>query len=145
MLNEVAKPLIFWCFPNHSVTDTSRKYPHLQNPLLPVCRTLVHNGHGEKSLEIKGNRRCAALCYSLVNGLNIIPIGVEYEGSVISRMVGPHARWAIVVPSVRQRSVVEGINRRAIFRLKSQMMPPSQLARAVTLFEEDTTSSSATK
>src|SRR3546814_8817658 len=74
-------------------------------------------------------RRRAALTFAVIDRLDIVAVGVEQERGVIARMIGPLARRAIVAAARRQPGLVKGIDRRAIRRLKGQVMPPGQLAQ----------------
>src|SRR3546814_2988545 len=75
------------------------------------------------------DRRRAALMFAVIDRLDIVAVGVEQERGVIARMIGPLARRAIVAAARRQPGLVKGIDRRAIRRLKRQVMPPGQLAQ----------------
>jgi hypothetical protein len=63
------------------------------------------------------------------NGLDVVAVGIEQEGSVIAGMiVGPHAWRTIVLAPGRQPPRMERFDHRAIRRLESEVDSPSQLA-----------------
>jgi tetratricopeptide (TPR) repeat protein len=57
----------------------------------------------------------------VIDRLDIVAVGIEDEGGVIARMVGPFARGAIVGAAGGEGGLVEGVDRGAVFGLERQV------------------------
>ena len=57
----------------------------------------------------------------MVDGLDVVAVGVEHEGRVVGAVVGALARAAAVLAAGGERRGVEAIDRRAILRLEGEM------------------------
>ena len=84
---------------------------------------------GQLGLKIEGDRGHVSGCIALVDCLDVIAIRVQNERGIIPRMIGPDSGCPIIAPTMRQGGAVKSINRFAIFSLKSNVVPPGQLAR----------------
>ena len=59
----------------------------------------------------------------MVDRLDIVAVRIERKGGIISRVIGPLSRPAIVAPAMGEGRLVEGMNALRVTRLESQMNP----------------------
>ena len=63
-----------------------------------------------------------------MDGFDVIAIGVEHESRVVTRMVGPLARRAVVAAAGGERRAVKAVHDRTVPRLECQVDPTGELA-----------------